>query len=180
MEIQVLLALIARAYKEKYGTAPGKTKLIKLCYLAEVYYRRLTGERLTSLEWVFWKYGPYFWDFDKVISMETVFEKPEREDDFYPIEVQSDYVINKPTLIGKVALDRALEHGADDLSQILDFVYFDTEPMMYAKNRGELLDFSQVKPEEYYVVKKYRVGPKQGREIQKKIREWEMRKAKRA
>jgi uncharacterized phage-associated protein len=62
MDIIDLIATIARDYKEKIGIAPAKTKLLKLAYLAEVYFKRLTGERLTDQQWVFWKYGPYLWE----------------------------------------------------------------------------------------------------------------------
>jgi len=176
MVISDLIAVLAKCYKEKTGIAPAKTKLLKLAYLAEVYYRRLTRERLTSQEWVFWKYGPYFSEYEELISNETIFEKPDRADEFYPVEVSEDYEIKKLSLDEKIAIDRALEHATDDLYQILDFVYFDTEPMMKAQIRGEILDFGSVMPEEYYSIKKYKVSEKQGQEIIKKIKEWEMKR----
>jgi len=37
--------------------------------------------------------------------------------------------------------------GDADLNQLLDYVYFETEPMQEAK-RGELLDFSLIEPQE--------------------------------
>jgi hypothetical protein len=70
MDMVDLIVTIARDYKENVGIAPAKTKLLKSAYLAEVYYKRLTGERLTEQEWVFWKYGPYFWQYETVISNE--------------------------------------------------------------------------------------------------------------
>lgn len=83
MDIFDLIAIISKQYKEKIGIAPAKTKLLKLAYLAEVYYTRLTGKRLTDQEWVFWKYGPYFWEYEEIISKEAIFIKPDQEDDFY-------------------------------------------------------------------------------------------------
>jgi hypothetical protein len=40
-------------------TAPLKTRLVGLIYLAEVEYYRPTGQRLTKLDWKFHHFGPY-------------------------------------------------------------------------------------------------------------------------
>lgn len=149
MDMVNLIVAIARNYKERIGIAPAKTKLLKLAYLAEIYYTRLTGKRLTNQEWVFWKYGPYFWEYDELITNESLFVKPDTSDDFYPVEVRDDYNPKEPSINEYTAISRALEHASDDLNEILDFVYFDTEPMMKAQTRGETLDFDSVMPEEF-------------------------------
>ena len=82
MDIAILIATIAKKYHEKIGVAPAKTKLLKLVYLAEVYHMRLTRERLTSQEWVFWKFGPYIREYNEVLSNATVFVPPAEVDDF--------------------------------------------------------------------------------------------------
>jgi uncharacterized phage-associated protein len=176
MEISDLIAVLAKYYKEKIGISPAKTKLLKLAYLAEVYYKRLTSKRLTNQEWIFWKYGPYFREYEELISNEVIFIKPDQEDDFYPIDVRDDFEIRELSLDENIALVRALDHATDDLSQILDFVYFDTEPMMKAQTRGEILDFDSILPEEFYSIKKYKVSKKQGQKIIQKIKEWEMKR----
>jgi len=176
MEIVDLLAILAKDYKEKTGWPPAKTKLIKLAYLAEVYYKRLTGKRLTNQFWIFWKYGPYFKEFENLITDETIFVKPDQTDDFYPIEVSDDYESITLSLDEKIAVDRALGHARDDLNEILDFVYFDTEPMMKVQNRGDILDFDSVFPEKYYSIKEYKICDKQRQEIKRKIKEWEAKR----
>lgn len=175
MEISDLLAILAKRFKDQCGLAPAKTKLIKLAYLAEIYYKRLSKLRLTSQVWVFWKYGPYFMEYEEIIANEAIFVKPERANDFYPIEVKEDIDLAKLDIEKNIAVSRALDHAADELNQILDFVYFDTEPMIKAKTRGEILDFDSVMSEEYYQVKQYKVERNQGREIIEKIKEWEKR-----
>jgi len=176
MEIVDLLAILAKDYKEKTGIAPAKTKLIKLAYLAEVYFKRLTGKRLTNQFWIFWKYGPYFREFENLITDETIFVKPDQTDDFYPIEISDDYESKTLSLDEKIAVDRALGHAHDDLNEILDFVYFDTEPMMKVQNRGDVLDFDSVFPEKYYSIKEYKISDKQRQEIKRKIKEWEAKR----
>jgi len=91
MDIIDLIVIIARNYKESVGIAPAKTKLLKLAYLAEIYYKRLTGKRLTDQQWVLWKYGPYLWEYEAMISNEAIFLKPDEADEFYAIEVRDDY-----------------------------------------------------------------------------------------
>ncbi|MFX1535700.1 MAG: type II toxin-antitoxin system antitoxin SocA domain-containing protein [Promethearchaeota archaeon] len=176
MEISDLIAALAKYYKEKIKVAPAKTKLLKLAYLTEVYYTRLTRKRLTKQEWIFWKFGPYFREYEELILNELVFIKPDKKDDFYPVDIRDDFEIKEFSLDENIALDRALEHADDDLNQILDFVYFDTEPMMKAQTRGEILDFESIMPEEFYSVKKYKISKKQGKEIIKKIKKWEKKR----
>lgn len=176
MDIINLIATISEHYKERIGIAPAKTKLLKLAYLAEVYYTRLTGKRLTDEEWVFWKYGPYFWKYEEIISNEAIFLTPDQADEYYPVEVREDYQTKELSFEEENSIGRALEHAADDLNQILDFVYFDTEPIMKAQTRGETLDFDSVMPEEFYTVRQYKVDKKQGQQIIQRIRKWEIHK----
>jgi hypothetical protein len=176
MDLLELIVNISREYKERVGIAPAKTKLLKLAYLAEVYHKRRTGARLTEQQWVFWKYGPYFWEYETMISNEAIFLRPEEEDDFYPVEVRDDFQAKEVGLEEQNSIARALEHAANDLNQILDLVYFDTEPMMKAKTRGETLDFDSVAPEEFYLVKEYKVDRSHGQRIIEKVRKWEAHK----
>ena len=176
MDIIDLIVNIARIYKESIGIAPAKTKLLKLAYLAEIYYKRLTGKRLTDQQWVFWKYGPYLWEYEAMISNEAIFLKPDEADEFYAVEVRDDYQEKEMSIEEQNAVSRALEHASDDLNRILDLVYFDTEPMMKAQARGETLDFDSVMPEEFYSVKEYRIDKRQGQQIIQKIRKWEINK----
>ena len=176
MHINDLIAIISKIYKQKVGIAPAKTKLLKLAYLAEVYFTRLTGKKLTNQEWIFWKYGPYFWNYDEIISNETIFTRLDKTDDFFPVEVRENYRSKELPMNEYNAIIRALDHSDDDLNKILDFVYFDTEPMMKARSRGEKLDFKFVMPEKYYEIKKCKVDKQHGDQIIKKIRKWEMRK----
>jgi len=173
MEVIDLLAALSKLYKEKCGLAPAKTKLLKLAYLAEVYYKRISKERLTKQIWLFWKYGPYFGEFEKIIRNESYFDRPEQADDFYPVEVKEELNLVKLNIEEKIAILRALDHADDELNQILDFVYFDTEPMIKAKTRGEILDFNSIMPEEYYRVKDYKINKKESLKITEMIKEWE-------
>ena len=65
----------------------------------------------------------------------------------YKDEIKSDFDTNR--VIHKVIS----EFGNKDLRDILDFVYFETEPMLTVEKRGEKLDFLTILNEELYKVK---------------------------
>ena len=44
------------------------------------------------------------------------------------------------------------EWGSRSLPELLDYVYFETEPMEAVKKRGEILDFSTIQKEEAHAV----------------------------
>ncbi len=177
MRIEDLLAILSLKHIDKFGIPPNKTKLIKLAYLAEVYYKSNTSNRLTDLEWIYWIFGPYIRDIDSVLANDSIFVAPSEHANFIPIVVREDYEHVTSTLDENIAILSALDHGTDDLNQLLDFVYFETEPMIKAKSRGELLDFGSVLPQSYYSIKSYRVSEKQREEISKRIEEWKSRRA---
>jgi hypothetical protein len=111
MDIFDLLVIMARTYKERIGIAPAKTKLLKLAYLAEVYFKRLTGKRLTDQERVFWKYGPYLWEYEAMISNEAIFLKPDEEGEFYPVEVRDGYQAKGLSLEENNSIGRTNQEG---------------------------------------------------------------------
>jgi hypothetical protein len=53
----------------------------------------------------------------------------------------------------------------------LNYVYFETEPMMNVHERGEHLDFSTALPTEYYDVKPFKNVEFAKKKLLKKIRE---------
>lgn len=127
---------------------PQITRLVKLMYLVELEYFRQVRETLTDLEWRFHLYGPY------PASFTSVLEEPEIEisewksgkttrrivrDEEQFLRIAADFTLE--TIVGRVVKD----WGDADLNQLLDYVYFETEPMQNAR-RGDILDFSKVEP----------------------------------
>lgn len=157
----------------------GKTKLIKILYLLDVENYRCHQRMHTELNWIFYKYGPYAFELEEFLRNIGVAEEGialggGRVFLKLGIESEDDVEID---LERKAVLDNLLEDWGDaSLGELLDYVYFDTEPMMGAQTRGEALDFNSVKPQSYYAVIEYKVDEKQGQKITKKIREWELTK----
>jgi hypothetical protein len=137
---------------EREGIKIGKTKLVKLLYLLEVEFYREHHERLTSLTWVFLHYGPYPLGLDDLLESPDVEVLPKRLTDgrsFQQVTVaDAPRVISGPDPAVELLARRIfLEWGGLELNRLLNYVYFETEPMMRAV-RGEELDFSTVIPRE--------------------------------
>lgn len=172
MLISDLIPILAQKYLETTRFPINKTKLIKIAYLAEVFYKRFTGNRLTDQEWLFWKYGPYFHEYDGILSDSTVFELSTTPNDFVPVIPRTEFEPKPLSVEENAAILRALDRATADLNEILDYVYFDTEPMVAAERRGEVLNFDSILPKEVYIVRDIRIRPERIAEIQKKVQEW--------
>jgi uncharacterized phage-associated protein len=171
MTLTDLLYVIAKRFYERSNYGLGRTKLLKLAYLAEVFYKRLTGKRLTDTDWIFWQYGPYVMDYPTILQSNAfVFES--KEDDFQPVLPAKDYNQSDSNIEAKLAVHRAMEFADEDLNELLDFAYFDTEPMMNAGERGEKLNFDCVRPEGEYKIKDLVLSKESQKRIRGKIEEW--------
>jgi uncharacterized phage-associated protein len=167
-----LLKLILQE-TESESLSIGKTKLIKILYLLEVEYYRSFQKRLTDLEWQFYHYGPY------PIGIEKILGSPDLEE--MPKLLKDGKVYKKYS----VASDRSAERGIDSdvqrlikrvvnewgglgLNDLLDFVYFETEPMRKAK-RGEILDFKTIRPWQETKLREIKVDKKKLAVIKRRI-----------
>lgn len=144
----LLVDLIYRDSKQRNLLVPQITRLTKLMYLAEVEYFRQKRERLTDLTWIFYLFGPY------PLALKSVLGEPEIETSEWKTGRTSKRILRDEDAFMSARADYDLEAiisrlvkewGDADLNQLLDYVYFETEPMQNAK-RGETLDFSTVGP----------------------------------
>ena len=147
----ILLQVLSEAAEKNRGL--GKTRLVKFFYLAEVEYYRDSGERLTDLKWLFYHYGPYALELEGILA-EREFQKTEikTQDDkdvilFRVAEPVLPYVRRidaKVSLVIKKIVGQWVDRT---LAELLDYVYFETEPMQRVNKRGEVLDFTTVRKE---------------------------------
>jgi hypothetical protein len=127
---------------------PTRTKVAKLLYLVDVEYYRRHGRLLTDLSWRFLHYGPY------AVELEPQFQSLDLKEE--EIRTQKGhraftYRVHEPESLDDLLessdirlIDRITEKWAlESLYRLLDYVYFETEPMRDA-SRGELLDFSNI------------------------------------
>ncbi len=148
----ILLSLLSEAAHKNYSV--GKTQLVKYLYLVELEYFKDNKKRLTDLEWKFYHYGPYAFELESVLeskefSIEVVPLPNERTYKRFAvaeaIPTYKDIVDTKVSLIIKRIVG---QWGNKQLQELLDYVYFETEPMLTVERRGQVLDFSTVVKED--------------------------------
>jgi len=176
MEFSELLIIIATENRKKRNPPLGKTKLLKLAYLVELYYKRLTRNRLTNTNWVYFLYGPWTEEYDVkigqypfTIEKKQITESTEQLavllDDDYRYENTLSFDFNN-------ALNSVLSKFlAKPLNDILEYVYFDTEPMLNAQNRNEVLSWDVVQDSSFFRVKELRIDNKVKNDVEKKLME---------
>jgi len=140
----LLKQIVSKSQKQALKTT--KTHILKLSYLVELEYFRQTKTRLTSVEWVYFKYGPYLFDYDSYIDGKCIsVVKP--NDDFSLLNYNTNYDIPELDRTAERLIDRVIKRFGDmPLTKLLDYIYYDTEPMMNVESRNEVLDFDTVLP----------------------------------
>jgi hypothetical protein len=158
-DIRLLLIYIIDQIVE-HGGNPIKTQLVKLLYLIDIEYYRAKKKTLTGLPWIFYHYGPYAFELEPVIATlnvsditETPFiTKKSKPGVAYHGITQSDEAERDFDRVftpwKKIIVNRVIDRWAlEDLWELLDYIYFETEPMKHAK-RGITLDFNEVEEEQ--------------------------------
>ncbi len=130
---------------------PAATRLVKMLYLADLEWRRRHGgEPLSNWNWLFWHFGPYAMEFQEVFGeksqdielIEFKTGKAAKVLNFRPEDLQQREVPDEVSRLIRSIVERWV---GVDLNHLLDYVYFETEPMEAAK-RGQPLDFSKAVP----------------------------------
>lgn len=150
---QILLLFLQVLVKEavEAGFFMRRIILVKYLYLLDVYMAQETGHKFTDINWIFWKFGPYSNDandfVDELLRLRLVKEKVTEtryETDLIQYEPIDLTVSRKdiwrflpPKVLNKI-FNIDLKRFADDTYKLLDYVYFDTEPMQNVHMRDVL------------------------------------------
>jgi hypothetical protein len=174
------------SYVTERGGSVTKTKLLKLLYLFDVEFYRTHRKTFTGFQWKYFHLGPWTKEFDPLLDKlvaggsidEQLIERPDFDAKFLrsngPVNLKRTFDDFKDEAILRSVLDT---WGPSSTGEILDYVYFRTEPMEYGV-RNEPLDFSRILqqlPESY---KRPSSGKTAG-EIKKMRREFSESMAKR-
>ena len=163
---KVIIYFLKRAEEDNFPI--GKVRITKLLYLLDLEYYRDHGEIFTGFKWIFYKYGPYTSEIDAVLSyagIELEEEVITSEKSIKKLKIsETEEIYHVDSKLENYLHRIWTEWGLESLPKLLDFVYFETEPMVYAK-RGASLDFSKITKKE--IPKKIKWTP----EEQKKLRE---------
>ena len=140
------------SYVTEHGGYITKTKLLKMLYLFDVEYYRTHRQTFSGFEWKFFHLGPWTRELDPLLEslvaqtavVESASTKPEYDTKFYrtpePIDLQGIFESFRDETTLRVVLDTWAERST---AEILDYVYFQTEPMEFGV-RNEPLDFSKI------------------------------------
>ncbi len=146
-----LIKAVCTRIKEKGGYLT-KTKLIKLLYLIDIETYRKFGETFTGYDWIFYEYGPWAYEYN------TTFQQMEKDADFRIEDRGEAFLItcceteSLECVFDNIDLElrvrRIIDRWAGEpLSELLNFVYFHTDPMEGAE-RHKRLDFESIRSSE--------------------------------
>jgi hypothetical protein len=149
----LLVAIVS--YVTQHDGYITKTKLLKLVYLFDIEFYRTHGRTFSGFQWKYYHLGPWTREFDPLLDQlvvrgdltEQIVERADYDTRF--LHSAADANLKKPfdsygdEAILKLLLDT---WGPRTTGEILDFVYFRTEPMENGV-RSEALDFSTVFPQ---------------------------------
>ncbi|MGA8367932.1 MAG: type II toxin-antitoxin system antitoxin SocA domain-containing protein [Candidatus Acidiferrales bacterium] len=159
-----------------------KTKLLKLLYLFDIEFYRVHRKTFTGLQWKYFHLGPWTKEFDPILAelvetgalLEIASTKHEYDTKFYrsaePTDVGKLFEKYSDEAILKIVLNT---WGASSTGEILDYVYFRTEPMEFGV-RNEPLDFTRISEASLPPYKKTSSG-KTRKEIDRARRQFEER-----
>jgi len=138
----------------QFDTVVTETRLIKYLYLVDLYHARIKkGKTLTGWPWAFVYYGPYCSEAYDTIEQAVKFNlieekyydsKYESKDKFRLFSVEKDEQDKEPPIVKDLhiyiitQLQKIIRQHGDDIARLLDFVYYDTEPMQNAIPKQKL------------------------------------------
>jgi uncharacterized phage-associated protein len=147
----------------QHDAAVTETRLIKYLYLADLFHARIRqGKTLTGWPWAFVYFGPYCTEaydaLQQAVSLSLIEEnyrdsKYEGSDKYRLLSIAKDEEDEDPPISKELhisitsQLQQIIRKYGDDTACLLDFVYFDTEPMRNAMP-GQKLDFSIAQKQE--------------------------------
>ena len=151
---QLIPAIVS--YVTEHNGYVTKTKLLKLLYLFDVEFFRANQRIFTGFEWKFFHLGPWTSEYEPIINslvatgtlVEQSSARSEYDTKFFRSSEHSDLSRLFPSFGEEAVLRRVLNTwGENSTGEILDYVYFRTEPMEHGI-RNERLDFTHISQEE--------------------------------
>ena len=152
-DFKPLIAYLIDQVRDQDGTL-NKTALVKLVYLVDVECYRNLGRPATGLEWRFHHYGPYSAELERDINDNAFIHAFGDRNSGYGFapshewrDIHAAFNASFDPAVRRVADRVTRQWGLEPLETLLEYVYFETEPMQDAQ-RGNILDFSKIRPEE--------------------------------
>jgi hypothetical protein len=128
---------------------------LKLLYLFDVEFFRTNRRIFTGFEWKFFHLGPWTSEYEPIVNglvgngilLEQISSRSEYDTKFFRSSEQHDLSKLFASFADEAVLRRVLNTWAENSTgEILDYVYFRTEPMEHGI-RNERLDFAHIQQE---------------------------------
>ena len=135
----VVLAILTRVREQERSV--NKTKLLKLLYLADIEHYRKHSKTLTGFDWIFYWYGPWAAEYDELLvdleRTDSIEIEPWDKDELTGFRIRLSESRDLNTVIADAdeyyRIQRVIDTWADrSLPDLLNYVYFETEPMIGA------------------------------------------------
>ena len=147
---ELIVAVVS--YVTEHGGYMTKTKLLKLLYLFDVEFYRAHGRTCTGFQWKYFHLGPWTREFDplleNLLTKDELTEHVGERSEFDTKFLRASEALDLRKAVGGYGEEAILKSvldtwGPSTTGEILDYVYFRTEPMEYGV-RNESLDFSKI------------------------------------
>jgi hypothetical protein len=177
IELKSALIYLVDQYYQATNKHISKTKLLKLLYLSELFYFRKYRKQITNEQWIYYHFGPYITGYDQKINGTGLeVEKNINYDAQLVHQCENKEYLSRleaslPFEVKQIVKSVISEFGKQSLEDILNFVYFETEPMQKVDRRGENLNFLFCRRSEEYRVLKLTIDKKTTKDITEKYRE---------
>jgi hypothetical protein len=135
----VVLAILTRVREQE--SSVNKTKLLKLLYLADIEHYRKHSKTLTGFDWIFYWFGPWAAEYDELLNdlarTDSIEIEPWDKDELTGFRIRLSESRDLNTIIADTdeyyRVQRVIDTWADrSLPDLLNYVYFETEPMIGA------------------------------------------------
>jgi hypothetical protein len=149
-QVPIELARLAQAVATRVRDLGGtltKTKLLKYFYLFDIATYRHTRAQFTDFQWIFYKYGPWARAFEPAYDRwQGVFIDVRNSGDAQIVLPREPLDLER--VVDDIGLQMEFgniirEWANAPLGEMLNYVYFETEPMQDAQ-REQPLDFSKI------------------------------------
>src|SRR6266481_3774475 len=146
---EIAYYLLSCAARDRAGV--GTTKLVKLFYLIDHEHYRWHRRTLTDAAWLFYHFGPYCEELVEAAQSADGIE-PEQALEFSEGKFYRGYRVKQwhadassrwPAPVRGIVESVYQRWGGVALPLVLDYVYFETQPMLHA-TRFRPLDFSVI------------------------------------